>query len=79
LVGELERTLLPLSGKTDMLVSACDLGASSLLGFEVDVIGPKEKKQERIVGFPVIASQQLGKGERAEVSALVPTEEQNSL
>ena len=49
-----------------------------LLGFEVDLIGPNEKKQERVVEFPVIASQQFGKGVRAEVSAFVLTKEQNS-
>jgi len=77
-VGELERTLPTLNRKPDMLVSASDVAPSLVLGFEVDLIGPNAKKQERIVGFPVIASQQFGKGLRAEVNAFVLTEEQNS-
>jgi hypothetical protein len=78
-VGRLDSVLPELKENADMLVSACDLDPSLVLGFEASVIGDDAKPKTSIVGYPIVASQQFGNGLlRCEVHAFVLSEEQNT-
>jgi hypothetical protein len=74
-ISKLDRVLPSLSGDADMTVDATSLEGCAILGFEASVVGREARKQESIVGYPIIASHAFGVALRVEIHAFVVSDE----